>query len=272
MHAVRRGDHGRRAARRSARPRWSSPAAPSTARCSGSCWSRWPGRRAPSCCWRPWCCCAPRRWSPARWTGSSTRPWRSLPATAAGGCTRPDPTTELGRMAAAFDTTIDALDRALTEAEQAETAQPPVPRRRRPPAAHAAGGPAGLRGDPAGAPRRAGPAAAGSATSRARRRACRDWSTGCCASPVSTAASSPSGDRPTSSRSPGARWSASGRSRPSWRSSVAVAEDVPTVACDPEAVRDALANVLDNARRFARSRVEVDIDLQRRDRCELVGP
>ena len=39
-------------------------------------------------------------------------------------------------------------------------------------------------------------------------------------------------------------------------------DDIPVVRCDPEGVRDALANLLDNARRFARSRVDVSVDRQ----------
>ena len=170
-----------------------------------------------------------------------------------------DPTTELGRMAATFDTTIDALDRALTEAEQAESRS----RRFLADAAHQLRTPlAGLRASaetllahPDGPDRLRLAANVSREATRMSRLVDR----------LLRIARIDRGEeperRPTDIEALARREVERQRPlAPQLEFAVTAVEDVPTVACDPEAVRDALANLLDNARRFARARVDVGVD------------
>jgi signal transduction histidine kinase len=170
-----------------------------------------------------------------------------------------DPTTELGRMAAAFDTTIDALDRALTEAEEAEARS----RRFLADAAHQLRTPlTGLRAsaenllaDPDGPDRHRMAANVSREATRMARLVDR----------LLRIARIDRGEQPERRATDIvdlARTEVE-RQRPLAPHLDFVLDsvaDVPVVRCEPEAVRDALANRLDNARRFARSRVEVGID------------
>lgn len=170
-----------------------------------------------------------------------------------------DPTTELGRMAAAFDTTIGALDAALTEAEEAEARS----RRFLADAAHQLRTPlTGLRAsaenllaDPDGPDRDRMAANVSREATRMTRLVDR----------LLRIARIDRGEQPERRATDIvdlARMEVE-RQRPLAPQLAFVLQapaDVPVVHCEPEAVRDALANLLDNARRFARSRVEVGID------------
>lgn len=170
-----------------------------------------------------------------------------------------DPTTELGRMAAAFDTTIDALDTALTEAEDAERRS----RRFLADAAHQLRTPlAGLRASaetllahPDGPDRTRMSANISREATRMSRLVDR----------LLRIARIDRGEEPE--REPTDLVALIGREIERQRSlapqltfEVLTTGAVPLVACDPAAVREALANLLDNARRFAREDVQVGLD------------
>lgn len=172
-----------------------------------------------------------------------------------------DPTTELGRMAAAFDTTIDALERALAEAEEAEARS----RRFLADAAHQLRTPlTGLRAsaehllaDPDGPDRHRMVVNVSREATRMSRLVDR----------LLRIARIDRGEAPA--------WRATDvvalaqaevdRQRPlapQLTFSLTSDDDVPVVRCEPAAVRDALANLLDNARRFASSQVAVTISAE----------
>ncbi len=172
-----------------------------------------------------------------------------------------DPTTELGRMAAAFDTTIDALDHALTEAEEAETRS----RRFLADAAHQLRTPlTGLRAsaenllaDPDGPDRDRMAANVSREAMRMTRLVDR----------LLRIARIDRGEQPVQQATDIVALARAEVERqrplaPQLDFALDAVDDVPVVHCEPEAVRDALANLLDNARRFARSRVEVGIDTE----------
>lgn len=172
-----------------------------------------------------------------------------------------DPTTELGRMAAAFDTTIDALDHALTDAEEAEARS----RRFLADAAHQLRTPlAGLRASaetllahPDGPDRlrlAANVSREATRMSRLVDRLLRIARIDRGEEPERRAVDLVDlANREVDRQRPLA---------PQLTFAMTAGDDVPIVHCDPEGVRDALANLLDNARRFARSRVDVSIDRQ----------
>ena len=172
-----------------------------------------------------------------------------------------DPTTELGRMAAAFDTTIDALDRAITEAEEAETRS----RRCLADAAHQLRTPlAGLRASaetllahPDGPDRvrlAANVSREATRMSRLVDRLLRIARIDRGEEPERRAVDLVDlAHREVDRQRPLA---------PQLTFAMTAGDDIPVVRCDPEGVRDALANLLDNARRFARSRVDVSVDRQ----------
>lgn len=169
-----------------------------------------------------------------------------------------DPDTELGRMAAAFDQMIDALDAAVIEAREAETRS----RRFLADAAHQLRTPlAGLRASaetllahPDGPDRDRMAANVARESARLTR----------LVSSLLRVARLDRGEQPD--RHPtDVRDLVAGeidRQRalaPALEFTLDAAADLPTVSCDPDGLRDALANLLDNARRFARSRVAVAV-------------
>lgn len=170
-----------------------------------------------------------------------------------------DPTTELGRMAAAFDTTIDALDTALTEAEDAERRS----RRFLADAAHQLRTPlAGLRASaetllahPDGPDRVRMAANVSREATRMSRLVDR----------LLRIARIDRGEEPD--RQPTDLVALTRREverqralAPQLAFEVLAADSVPPVACDPAAVHEALANLLDNARRFARTQVQIGLE------------
>jgi signal transduction histidine kinase len=169
-----------------------------------------------------------------------------------------DPTTELGRMAAAFDRTFGALDRALTEAEDAETRS----RRFLADAAHQLRTPlAGLRASaeillahPDGPDRDRMVANVSREAARMSRLVDR----------LLRIARIDRGEAPELQRVDLGRLARDevNRQRPLAPDLTLDLDtgDAPTVVdCDPDAVREALANLLDNARRHARSEVQVHV-------------
>ena len=195
-----------------------------------------------------------------------TRPLHRMVATAndiAGGdlsrrLAPSDPDTELGRMAAAFDQMIDALDQAVTEAREAETRS----RRFLSDAAHQLRTPlAGLRASaetllahPDGPDRDRMAANVARESARLTR----------LVASLLRVARLDRGDQPDRHPTDVARLVADELDRqrplaPMLSFTLDAATPLPSVSCDPDAVREALANLLDNARRFARTRVAVSV-------------
>lgn len=167
-----------------------------------------------------------------------------------------DPDTELGRMAAAFDQMIDALDRAVIEARNAETRS----RRFLADAAHQLRTPlAGLRASaetllahPDGPDRDRMAANVARESTRLTR----------LVSSLLRVARLDRGELPDRHPTDVTRLVTHELDRqralaPGLQFAMQVDGQLPLVSCDPEAIREALANLLDNARRFARTRVEV---------------
>lgn len=167
-----------------------------------------------------------------------------------------DPDTELGRMAAAFDQMIDALDRAVLEARNAETRS----RRFLADAAHQLRTPlAGLRASaetllahPDGPDRDRLAANVARESARLTR----------LVSSLLRVARLDRGEpldrRPTDvTRLVADELERQRALAPALTFRLETVGSLPTVSCDPDAVREALANLLDNARRFAGSSVEV---------------
>lgn len=167
-----------------------------------------------------------------------------------------DPTTELGRMAAAFDQMIGALDTAVVEARRAETRS----RRFLADAAHQLRTPlAGLRASaetllahPDGPDRDRMAANVAREAARLSRLV---------ASLLRVARldrGEPPARHPTDLVAVVNDEVARQRAlAPALTFSVDAPDDMARVSCDPDAIREALANLLDNARRFARDRVDV---------------
>ncbi len=169
-----------------------------------------------------------------------------------------DPTTELGRMASAFDRTIDALDRALTDAEEAESRS----RRFLADAAHQLRTPlTGLRAsaenllaDPDGPDRDRMVANVSREATRMSRLVDRLLRI------ARIDRGEPLRPRPTDIvELARAEVERQRPLAPQLTFTLRHAEPVPVVHCEAAAVQDALANLLDNARRFAKSRVAVEI-------------
>ena len=169
-----------------------------------------------------------------------------------------DPGTELGRMAEAFDQMIDALDEAVHEARDAETRS----RRFLADAAHQLRTPlAGLRASAETLLAHPdGPDRDRMAANVARESARLSRLVSSLLQVARLDRGEPPARRPTDLR----RLVAGELERqralaPTLTFELDTVPDLPTVSCDPHAIRDALANLLDNARRFASERVAVHL-------------
>jgi two-component system OmpR family sensor kinase len=169
-----------------------------------------------------------------------------------------DPDTELGRMAAAFDQMVDALEAAVTDARQAETRS----RRFLADAAHQLRTPlAGLRASaetllahPDGPDRDQLAANLARESARLTR----------LVSSLLRVARLDRGEPPTRRATDLEQLVADELDRqrdlaPALQLTLATTGPVPIVSCDPDAIREALANLLDNARRFAVRSVRVTL-------------